>query len=157
MSQKKHVIEQHRVIGDGYSCLARINCFAAVEAEAADVAPSTDRLSFINGAVRVRTILNYFDLVAVGNLHDAIHLSRIAPHVDNANGLCPLRDSPLDVVGICVQRSRVNVAENRCRPALQNRSRGCVPGIGRNDNFFPRAYPGGEIGAVQSRRAVTHS
>src|SRR5439155_14265764 len=55
--EHEHPIEEERVVGHGDPRLAAADSLHALQAEAADVSPRTDRAPAIAGAVRVRAVL----------------------------------------------------------------------------------------------------
>ena len=154
--EHEHPIEEEGVVGHGDPRLAAADGLHALQAEAADVSPRTDRAPAIAGAVRVRAVLDQGHAVATRDVGEPVHRRRIAPHVHDADRPGAGRDAALHVVGIRGEGAGVDVAERRRAAALEDRRGGREERVGRHDHLGARLHAHREVGAVERGRAAVH-
>ncbi len=61
----------------------------------------------------MRVVLQNTDAVALRDVHEGIHVRRIAEHMYHDDGLRPRRDARLDVLRARAQCARIQIAEDR--------------------------------------------
>ena len=64
---------------------------------------AADAAAVVFGAVRLGGVLDHDQAVLPGDLHDRVHVGRLAVEVDRHDGLGPRRDRRLDRAGSIVK------------------------------------------------------
>ena len=89
--------DQIFVLTDHRSGVAKgAEIFAGIETERRGIADRSDALSAPASAVRLGCVFDHFQIVLARDLHDRVHVARLAVKVDRDDGFRPRRDRRLD-------------------------------------------------------------
>jgi hypothetical protein len=129
------------VISDHTAALtASGEVLALAETEGAGMSDRTHFAPFILTAMRLSTILNYYQIVFAGDVHDGLHIAYLAVEMDRDYGPGPGRYLALDIQRIDGVIFLSDIGKYRNSTCLQYTEAGGDKGIRRDDDLVAGAY-----------------
>jgi hypothetical protein len=101
-----------------------------IEAEAGDVPDSAHALSVVLGSVRLRCVFDHYEIPPGGDLHDRVHIGRLAIEMNWHDRAGPRRDPGLDLADIHRAGVGIDIDENRGGTRVSDRRHGRDEGHG---------------------------
>src|ERR1700682_4980505 len=87
IAQHAQRFRQLCIVGETDTRLSiRSQVFAAIETEAGNVAETAHALALVGGSVRLGSIFDDAQTVSMSEIHDGLHLCRVAIQVDGNDG-----------------------------------------------------------------------
>ena len=105
--QASNLVGQGAVIGRDHPSLAGRNDLVAEETESSGITDRTDAAAFVLGTVGLGSVLENEQAVPASDLHDRVHVDRMAEQVDDDDPFRPRRDERLDLGRIHVPGLRL--------------------------------------------------
>ena len=144
----RHVRDEHAALAEAGAVLH------LVEAEAAEMADRAELASLVFAAKAMRRILHHHDVVLLRQLHDRIHLHRIAADVHGDDNLRLRRDLARHVGGIHVDRTWIDIRKHELRADGKRIGHRRDERVGGHDHLVAGADARIAIAHLQRGRAV---
>ena len=139
-AQQAHAIGEVGVARDDGSAVApAAEVLRRVEREAADVAERADALAAVEGAVRLRRVLDHAEARGAGDLEDRVQIDGRAHQVDRDHRARARADRGRDGLGRQQVRLGVDVDETRRRAGEADRLGRGDERVGRDDHLVAGA------------------
>ena len=127
------------VAGDHAAVAETAEVLAREKREAAVIADRTDPASLVLGTDRLTGVFDHDQIVLFRNLHDRVHIGRLAEEVHRDDRLRARRDLFRDLHRIDVVGHRVDIRKYRSRPDADDRAGRRKKGERRNDDLIAGA------------------
>ena len=141
-------------VGRDDAALAGRDLLVRIEGEHRGGTVGANGRAAIAGAERFAGVLDERQPVPLGERAQRLELTRVAEDVDGDDRLRPRRDRRVDGCGVEVERARVDVCEDRCRPLVDRAVRARRERERRRDRLVPGLEPRDVAEQVQSGRAA---
>ena len=125
-----------------------------MERERAKIAECAELAVLILAAKGVRRVLKDDNIVLLGQRHDRIHIDWIAANVDGDDHLRLVGDLFLHVLGIHIQRQRIDIRKHQLAADGKRIRHGCGKRDGRDDNLVSWLQSSILAGNLKARCAV---
>ena len=125
-----------------------------VERERAKIADCAELAVLILAAKGVRRVLKDDNIVLLGQRHDRIHIDWIAANVDGDDHLRLVGDLFLHVLGIHIQRQRIDIRKHQLAADGERICHGRRKSDGGDDDLVAGLQPGVLAGDLKARGAV---
>src|SRR5205823_4064450 len=106
--------------------------------KAAHMTNRTGAPSFVLGTDGLRRIFDHNQIVALGHVHDWVHVSHLSKQVDGDNSLRAWRNGSLDLAGVDVVSAWVNFHKNRLGPQTSDTTSCGKKGVRCSDDLITR-------------------
>jgi hypothetical protein len=155
-AQDAQPVGERGVVAHDHAALAGGDVLDRMEAEDGRVAARADLDAPVDGAQRVRRVLDDPEAVPHRQRPQRGHVGRLAGEVHRDQRARGGRDPARDVGGVDAQRLGVDVGEDRARTAQLDDVGRRRPGEGRHDDLVARPQPERGHGQVQARGRGVH-
>ena len=144
---------QSAVIGHQHAHFARRKDLPAHHRHGGNMPEGADLSTLVHRSVGMGNVLDDIELVTVGDLHDGIHVARIAEIVNNHDRLGLGRDAPLQILRIKAQLV-VDITENGRSTEIHSLGNASPIGLGGADDLISKPQADGKHRRCQRHGAV---
>ncbi len=137
------------VVGDQRAALPAADQLGGAQAEGGHVCQAACPAAVVGRAEGERGVLHDLQAVCPRDLHDRVHLDRVAELVGDDDGPGARGDAPAYVFGVDVARVGFAVREDRHGPEREQRGHRGQEGVRRRDHLVPRLETDPEERGVQ--------
>ena len=154
LAQPSQALGNLGVVDSDHAALTAGDHLARVKREAGEWTERADRTPPVAGSDRARRILDEYQAIAIGEVEEAIHVSRKTDLVNRHDCLCRWCQPSLDIAWVQVAGDRIDVGEDRRRAAMPDGVCSCDERQRWHDHLITGTYSGCMQSQMESRRAA---